>query len=141
MKKNLLIIVLLLLAVLVPAVSLQAQAKTPKTLVIGIIDEDYILKRWGAYREASQEYIEILKNCQGNLDPEQEKNWLQKEKLFKNKLAFATDTIRKKEKIDLVTLGCGYKDKDVLVKQYGKHLQFLDYFEQLPKALEVLLRR
>lgn len=47
----------------------------------------------------------------------------------------------KKEKIDLVTLGCGYKDKDVLVKQYGKHLQFLDYFEQLPKALEVLLRR
>ncbi|HBQ29137.1 hypothetical protein HX99_06005 [Peptococcaceae bacterium SCADC1_2_3] len=47
----------------------------------------------------------------------------------------------KKERIDLVTLGCGYKDKDVLVKQYGKHLQFLDYFEQLPKALEALLRR
>jgi hypothetical protein len=47
----------------------------------------------------------------------------------------------KKEMIDLVTLGCGYKDKDVLIKQYGKHLQFLDYFEQLPKALEALLRR
>jgi hypothetical protein len=47
----------------------------------------------------------------------------------------------RKEKIDFVTLGCGYKDKDVLVKQYGKHLQFLDYFDQLPKALETLIRR
>jgi len=47
----------------------------------------------------------------------------------------------KKEKIDFVTLGCGYRDKDILIKQYGKHLQFLDYFEQLPKALENLLWR
>jgi Mg-chelatase subunit ChlD len=47
----------------------------------------------------------------------------------------------KKEKIDLVTLGCGYKERDMLVKQYGKSLEFLDYFEQLPKALENLLRR
>lgn len=47
----------------------------------------------------------------------------------------------KKEKIDLVTLGCGYKDKDILVQQYGDSLQFLDYFEQLPNAIEVLLKR
>ncbi len=47
----------------------------------------------------------------------------------------------KKEKIDLVTLGCGYKEKDLLIKQYGKYLQFLDYFEQLPRALENLLAR
>lgn len=47
----------------------------------------------------------------------------------------------KKVKIDIVTLGCGYKDRDILVRQYGKSLQFLDYFEQLPKALENLLRR
>jgi len=47
----------------------------------------------------------------------------------------------RKEKIDLVTLGCGYKEKDLLIKQYGKYLQFLDFFEQLPKALENLLMR
>jgi hypothetical protein len=46
-----------------------------------------------------------------------------------------------KEKIDLVTLGCGYKEKELLIKQYGKYLQFLDFFEQLPKALESLLIR
>lgn len=47
----------------------------------------------------------------------------------------------RKEKIELVTLGCGYKEKELLIKQYGKYLQFLDYFEQLPKALENLLMR
>jgi len=47
----------------------------------------------------------------------------------------------KKEKIDLVTLGCGYKEKDALIKQYGKSLQFIDYFEQLPRAMENLFIR
>lgn len=47
----------------------------------------------------------------------------------------------KKEKIDLVTLGCGYKEKDALIKQYGKSLQFIDYFEQLPSAMENLFIR
>ena len=46
-----------------------------------------------------------------------------------------------KEKIDVVTLGCNYKKRDVLVEQYGSSVQFIDYFEQLPKAIEALLKR
>ena len=46
-----------------------------------------------------------------------------------------------KEKIDVVTLGCNYKKRDILVEQYGSSVQFIDYFEQLPKVLESLLRR
>ena len=47
----------------------------------------------------------------------------------------------KKEKIDMVTLGCSYKEKDVLIKQYGTQLQFLDTIDQLPKAIEKLFQR
>jgi Nitric oxide reductase activation protein len=47
----------------------------------------------------------------------------------------------KQENIDMVTLGCGYKDKDVLIEQYGKRLQFLDTIEELPKAVERLFQR
>lgn len=47
----------------------------------------------------------------------------------------------KQENIDMVTLGCGYKDKDVLIEQYGKRLQFLDTIEELPKAVENLFQR
>jgi hypothetical protein len=47
----------------------------------------------------------------------------------------------KQENIDMVTLGCGYKDKDVLIEQYGKRLQFLDTIEELPKAVEHLFQR
>jgi hypothetical protein len=45
------------------------------------------------------------------------------------------------ENIDMVTLGCGYKDKDVLIEQYGKRLQFLDTIDELPKAVERLFQR
>jgi len=47
----------------------------------------------------------------------------------------------KQENIDMVTLGCGYKDKDVLIEQYGKRLQFLDTIDELPKAVERLFQR
>ncbi len=47
----------------------------------------------------------------------------------------------KQENIDMVTLGCGYKDKDILIEQYGKRLQFLDTIEELPKAVENLFQR
>ena len=47
----------------------------------------------------------------------------------------------KQENIDMVTLGCGYKDKDVLIEQYGNHLQFLDMIDELPKAVERLFQR
>lgn len=47
----------------------------------------------------------------------------------------------KEEKIDIITLGCGYKDKDVLFNQYGKQLQFLDTIDELPKAIERLFQR
>lgn len=42
--------------------------------------------------------------------------------------------------IHLVTLGVGYKDRDAMERQYGRSLQFLDHFGQLPGALENLLK-
>lgn len=42
--------------------------------------------------------------------------------------------------IDLVTLGCGYEDREAMLRQYGKSLQCLDHFGQLPSAMERLLR-
>lgn len=47
----------------------------------------------------------------------------------------------RKQNIHLITLGVGYKDRDSMLKQYGKNIQFLDHFGQLPTALENLLRR
>ncbi len=47
----------------------------------------------------------------------------------------------KKEKIDMITLGCSYKEKEKMVKQYGKQVQFLDSIEELPKAIERLFQR
>ncbi len=47
----------------------------------------------------------------------------------------------KREGVDTITLGCAYRERDILVKQYGDSLQLLDYIEQLPKALEVLFSR
>ena len=52
---------------------------------------------------------------------------------------FGIDYCRK-EKIDLITLGCGYQDKDAMIEQYGKSIQFLDHFGQLAKAMERLLK-
>lgn len=46
-----------------------------------------------------------------------------------------------KENIDIITLGCSYKDKDNLIKQYGKKLQFLNTIDELPKAIERLFQR
>ena len=45
------------------------------------------------------------------------------------------------ENIDIMTLGCSYNDKDNLIKQYGKQLQFLDSIDELPKAIERLFQR
>jgi hypothetical protein len=47
----------------------------------------------------------------------------------------------RKEKIDIVTLGCGYRDPQLLRNRYSSSLQLLNYFEQLPTALEILLRK
>ncbi|MDY6935289.1 MAG: vWA domain-containing protein [Spirochaetota bacterium] len=44
------------------------------------------------------------------------------------------------KRIHLVTIGCGYKDREEMSKQYGKTIQFLDHFGQLPNKLESLLR-
>ncbi len=46
----------------------------------------------------------------------------------------------KKENINLVTLGVSYKERKAMQKQYGKSIQFLDHFGQLPSALESLLK-
>ena len=45
-----------------------------------------------------------------------------------------------KNKIHLVTLGCGYKDRKAMERQYGKTIQFLDHFGQLPRAMERLFK-
>ncbi len=46
----------------------------------------------------------------------------------------------RKEHIDLITLGCGYKDREAMIRQYGKSIQFLDHFGQLTQAMERLLK-
>ncbi len=46
----------------------------------------------------------------------------------------------RKQKIHLVTLGCAYKDRDAMKRQYGKTIQFVDHYGQLPRAIERLLR-
>lgn len=42
--------------------------------------------------------------------------------------------------IHLVTLGVACKDREAMENQYGRAIQFLDHFGQLPAALEMLLR-
>jgi hypothetical protein len=46
----------------------------------------------------------------------------------------------KKKKIHLVTLGCGYKERSIMEKQYKRAIQFVDHFEQLPNAMERLFK-
>lgn len=46
----------------------------------------------------------------------------------------------RKQKIHLVTLGCAYRDREAMKRQYGKSLQFLDHYGQLPRAIERLLQ-
>ncbi len=43
-------------------------------------------------------------------------------------------------KINLVTLGCGCKDREKMKDQYGKTIRFLDHYGQLPSAVESLLK-
>jgi len=42
--------------------------------------------------------------------------------------------------INLVTLACGYRDRAALLTQYGKTVQFLRSYGQLPHAIENLLK-
>jgi len=44
------------------------------------------------------------------------------------------------QKIHLITLGCGYKDREAMNRQYGKTIQFLQHFGQLPQAMERLFK-
>ncbi len=46
----------------------------------------------------------------------------------------------RKQKIHLVTLGCAYRDRHAMKRQYGKSIQFVDHYGQLPRAIERLLR-
>ncbi|MEW6439311.1 MAG: vWA domain-containing protein [bacterium] len=46
----------------------------------------------------------------------------------------------RRQGIQLVTLGCGCKDRQAMVSQYGRSLQFLDHYGQLPRAVERLLK-
>lgn len=46
----------------------------------------------------------------------------------------------RRERITLITLGCGCKDKSVMRDQYGNTIQFIQSFRQLPHAVERLLR-
>lgn len=44
------------------------------------------------------------------------------------------------ENIHLVTIGVGHPDREVMLKQYGRSIQFLDHYGQLAKAIENLLK-
>ncbi len=46
----------------------------------------------------------------------------------------------RQQNIHLITLGCGYKDKEAMRRQYGKSIQFLQHFGQLPQAMERLFK-
>ena len=54
-------------------------------------------------------------------------------------VSFGIEFCRQK-RIHLITLGCGCKDKIAMENQYGRTIQFVDYFEQLPQAVENLLK-
>lgn len=47
----------------------------------------------------------------------------------------------RRENIFLVTLGCGCPDEAAMAKQYGRTIQFLKGYEQLPRAMERLFQR
>ncbi|MDY6918327.1 MAG: vWA domain-containing protein [Chloroflexota bacterium] len=42
--------------------------------------------------------------------------------------------------VQLITLGCGLEDEQAMSEQYGRSVQFLDNFGQLPNAIEKLLK-
>lgn len=45
-----------------------------------------------------------------------------------------------KQNIRLITLGCGQEDRQAMLEQYGRSVQFIDHISQLPSALEKLLK-
>ncbi|MBC7246501.1 MAG: VWA domain-containing protein [Actinobacteria bacterium] len=45
-----------------------------------------------------------------------------------------------KQNIRLITLGCGLEDRQAMLEQYGRSVQFIDHISQLPSALEKLLK-
>lgn len=47
----------------------------------------------------------------------------------------------RQKKIHLITLGCGYKNRKAMEEQYRHAIQFVDHFEQLPRAVERLFKR
>lgn len=46
----------------------------------------------------------------------------------------------KEQHVQLVTLGCGLEDRQEMLEQYGRSVQFVDHFGQLPGAVEKLLK-
>ena len=44
------------------------------------------------------------------------------------------------QNINLVTIGCGVRDRAKMEEQYGKAIQFVSHFGQLPMAMEKLLK-
>ena len=46
----------------------------------------------------------------------------------------------KEQRVQLITLGCGLEDRQAMLEQYGRSVQFLDHFGQLPSAIEKLLK-
>lgn len=54
-------------------------------------------------------------------------------------VSYGIDFCRQKN-IHLVTLGCGYKTREAMEEQYHHTIQFIDHFEQLPRAVERLLK-
>ncbi len=47
----------------------------------------------------------------------------------------------RREGVNLITLGCGCKDREAMEAQYGDTIQFLRSYENLPRALEHLFKR
>lgn len=45
-----------------------------------------------------------------------------------------------KQHVQLITLGCGQEDRQAMLEQYGRSVQFIDHLAQLPSALEKLLK-
>ena len=101
MKKILSLILLFALTLTVFGIC-ATPPKTAKLLKIGLVDDDYIAKRWGAYRTASQEYVDYIKKNQGKPNADQEKIWKEKEKQFINRILNASEQVRKKEKMDII---------------------------------------
>ena len=44
------------------------------------------------------------------------------------------------QNVQLITLGCGLEDRQAMLEQYGRSVQFIDHLSQLPSALEKLLK-